>query len=108
MGNPRAVQVKARSVVRDLGYSHGDVGREYKDWHIEVRSGLAYLSVWWSASMVFLSLSNTPVFYRPGPWEQYLDRLFHRATAAGRAHEPAGSTHLPERFGDPLEPSTDN
>ena len=108
MGNPRAVQVKARSIVRDLGYSHGDVGREYQDWHIEVRSGLAYLSVWWSARMVFLSLANTPVFYHPGPWEQYLDRLFHRATTDGRVREPAGSTRLPAQSGGPLEPSTDS
>ena len=68
-------------MVRRLGHTDGDTCREYKDWHIEIRSGLAYVTVWSSSSMVFLSLANTAVFYRPGPWEQYLDRLFHRLPA---------------------------
>jgi hypothetical protein len=80
MPNESAIQVKARAVARQLGYSEIEPVREYKDWHIEVRSGSGYVSVWSSAGMVFLSLANVPVFYRPGPWEQYLDRLFQRTT----------------------------
>ncbi|HEX6508726.1 MAG TPA: hypothetical protein VF221_13945 [Chloroflexota bacterium] len=67
-------------MARHLGYPDGELHREYKDWHIEVRSGSAFVSVWSSAGMVFLSMNNVPVFYRPGPWEQYLDRLFHRTS----------------------------
>ncbi|MGI8826847.1 MAG: hypothetical protein ACR2JC_14625 [Chloroflexota bacterium] len=78
VGNPRAVHVKARAVLRALGHNAADVTREYKDWHIEIRSGAAYVTVWSSAGMVFMSLSSVPVFYRPGPWEQYLDLLFQR------------------------------
>lgn len=78
MGNASAIHVKARAVLRQLGHSEGEPYREYADWHIEVRGGSNYLSVWHSAQMVFLSLANVPVFYRPGPWEQYLDLLFRR------------------------------
>jgi hypothetical protein len=78
VGNPKAVHIKARSVLRHLGHSEGDANLEYKDWHIEIRSGSRFTSIWSSAGMVFLSMANIPVFYRPGPWEQYLDRLFHR------------------------------
>jgi hypothetical protein len=72
------VHLKARAVLRQFGHSDGDPHREYKDWHIEIRGGLAYISVWHSGQMVFLSLANVPVFHQPGPWEQYLDRLFQR------------------------------
>lgn len=78
MGNSRAVQVKARAVLRHLGHSDGEPPREYSDWHIVVRGGTSYLSVWASAEMVFMSVANVPIYYRPGPWEQYLDRLFQR------------------------------
>jgi hypothetical protein len=78
VGNQQAVHVKAKSVLVRFGHSEGDTKREYTDWHIEIRGGLAYVSVWWSAQMVFLSMTNVPVFYQPGPWEQHLDRLFHR------------------------------
>lgn len=78
MSDARAVNVKARAVVRHLGHSEGDTSREYKDWHIEIRSGLRFTSVWSSSGMVFLAMVNVPVFYRPGPWEQYLDILFLR------------------------------
>lgn len=81
MGNPRAVQVKARAVLRQLGHTESEPYREYKDWHIEIRSGLNYVSVWTSAGLVFLSMGGVPVHYKPGPWEQYLDRLFQRGQA---------------------------
>jgi hypothetical protein len=80
MTNPGALHVKAKAVARQLGHSDGEPYREYKDWHIEVRSGTGYVSVWSSAQMVFLSMSNTPVYYQPGPWEQYLERLFQRTS----------------------------
>ena len=78
MGNEKSVHIKARTVVRELGWSDGDPGREYKDWHIEIRNGPTYVSVWTSAGMVFLAMAGTPVYYRPGPWEQYLERLFQK------------------------------
>lgn len=78
MANPQAVLVKARSVLRSAGHSDGEHGREYKDWHIEIHGGLAYISIWTSAGMVFLSLSDIVVFHRQGPWEQYLDVLFQK------------------------------
>jgi hypothetical protein len=106
--NSNANYVKARSILRRLGYSDGDAHREYKDWHIEIRSGLAYVSIWTSRGMVFLSLGKTPVFYRPGPWEQYLDRLFHRAGASGREPAHAGSTDSPRQFLDLPETSIDS
>jgi hypothetical protein len=79
VSNALAVQVKAKAVLRGLGHQDGDAYREYKDWHIEIRGGLNYVSVWSSAGMVFLAMASVPVFYRPGPWEQYLDRLFLRS-----------------------------
>ncbi|HZU12866.1 MAG TPA: hypothetical protein VFB58_08505 [Chloroflexota bacterium] len=78
MAKPEALLVKARAVVRERGHNDGDTVREYRDWHIEIRAGGHYVTVWTSAGMVFLSLAGVPVFHRPGPWEQYLDRLFHR------------------------------
>lgn len=72
--------VKARAVLREFGYTDGEYAREYKDWHIELRAGLAYVSVWYSGSMVFLAMGGIPVFHRPGPWEQYLDLLFQRTS----------------------------
>lgn len=78
VSNARSAHVKAKAVLRDLGHTDTDVVREYKDWHIEIRSGVNFISVWSSAGMVFLSLASVPVFYLPGPWEQYLDRLFQR------------------------------
>jgi hypothetical protein len=80
VGNPQAVHVKARAVLRHYGHSEADHNREYADWHIEIRSGSHFISIWYSATMVYLSLANVPVFYRPGPWEQYLDRLFSRTS----------------------------
>ena len=107
MGNPQAVQVKARSILRALGHSEGETHREYKDWHIELRSGLAYISVWSSAGIVFLSLNGTPVFHRPGPWEQYLELLFQRA-ANGRGGERSESTNSLRRFLEQPETSEDS
>lgn len=107
MGNPRSAHVKARAVLKQLGYSNGEAHREYKDWHIEIKSGLASLSVWSSAGMVFLSLNAIPVFHRPGPWEQYLDYLFHRM-ANGRGVGPSESIYLPELALDPPDTSADN
>jgi len=106
--NSNATYVKARSILRRLGYSDGDAHREYKDWHIEIRSGLAYVSVWTSHGMVFLSLGKSPVFYRPGPWEQYLDRLFQRAAANGRELAHARSSDSLRQFLDLPETSADS
>ncbi len=78
MSNAQADLVKARAVLRILGHSNGEHGREYQDWHLEVRGGLSYISIWTSAGMVFLSMSDIPVYFVPGPWEQYLDHLFQR------------------------------
>lgn len=108
MGNAHATYVKARSVLRRLGHAEGEHGREYKDWHIEIRSGLAYLSVWSSAGIVFLSLKDVPVYYRPGPWEQYVDQLFQRPSVNGRDGEPGQSRRLPGRSLDQPDPSTDS
>jgi len=74
----QATMVKARAVLRSKGHATAEALREYKDWHIEIKSGSAYVSVWSSAGMVFLALSDMPVYYKPGPWEQYLDLLFQR------------------------------
>lgn len=87
MGRADAVHIKARAVLRDRGHPDGDGQREYKDWHIEIRSGARYTSVWSSGRMVFLSMANIPVFYQGGQWEAYLDRLFHHLPISDR--EPA-------------------
>lgn len=73
-----AVVRKARAILRERGYNDSDTVREYKDWHIEIRGGAQYVSIWSSAEMVFLALAGVPVYHRPGPWQAYLDRLFHR------------------------------
>lgn len=78
MGNAQAILVKARAVLRSAGHSNGEHGREYQDWHIEIHGGLSFVSIWTSAGMVFLSLSDIPIFFRPGPWVQYVDLLFQR------------------------------
>ena len=78
MTNPRAVHVKARAVLRHFGHSDGEGRREYKDWHVDIRGGAGFVTVWHSARMVFLSMANVPVFYVPGPWEEYLEKLFQR------------------------------
>ena len=80
MGNALAVQIKAKAVLRQLGHSDGEPRREYKDWHIEIRGGVAFVTVWSSARMVFLAMSDVPVFYLPGPWETYLERLFQKTS----------------------------
>jgi hypothetical protein len=74
----KAVHIKARAVLRERGHAEGETSREYTDWHIVIRGGANFISVWWSGAIVFLSMAGVPVYYRPGPWEQYLDRLFHR------------------------------
>lgn len=84
MNKAQAVHIKARSVLRDRGHPDGEINREYKDWHIEIRSGGNFVSIWSSDGMVFLSLSTIPVYHRPGPWEQHLDRLYHRVSFNGR------------------------
>ena len=88
MTNPRSILVKANAVVRQLGHTEGEHIREYQDWHIEMRRGTSYVSIWWSGSMVFLALANVPVFHQSGPWEQYLDGLFNRRIS-DRTDEPA-------------------
>lgn len=82
MGKPEAVHVKARAVIRRLGRADDvDLYREYADWHIEIRAGMSFISVWSSGGMVFMSLLNRPIYYHPGPWEDYLDRLFQKTRA---------------------------
>lgn len=103
-----SVGVKARAVLRRLGYTDSDVQREYKDWHIELRAGTAFVSIWHSGTMVYLSLGNHPVYYRSGPWEVYLDRLFHRMDSTGRAPVPAESIDLQLENRDRLGASEDN
>lgn len=67
--------------MRHLGHADVEALREYEDWHIAIRGGARHISIWASSTMVFLSLANVPVFYQPGPWEEYLERLFQRAGA---------------------------
>jgi hypothetical protein len=83
-----SIHVKARAVARERGYSDGENRREYKDWHIDIRTGSNHVTVWNSSGMVFMSLAGVPVYYRPGPWEAYLDRLFHRQPTDDLASEP--------------------
>lgn len=78
MSKAASILVKARAVARERGHNESESRREYKDWHIDIRTGPNHVSVWNSSGMVFMSLGGVPVFYRPGPWEAYLDRLFHR------------------------------
>jgi hypothetical protein len=83
-----AVHVKARAVLRERGHTEGEVGREYADWHISIRGGASFVSIWWSGTMVFLSMANVPVYCRSGPWERHLDRLFHRLPVTGPENGP--------------------
>lgn len=108
MSNQRAIHLKARAVLRDLGYSDGDTHREYKDWHIELRAGLSYVSAWTSDGMVFLSLANIPVYYVPGAWEHYLDGLFQRGGVTGRADGRERVTRLRELLRSRPESSGDS
>lgn len=85
MGNQSAILIKAKAVLRQRGHSDGEPRREYVDWHIEIRGGAGFVSVWASARMVFLSMANAPVYYHPGSWEQHLDRLFHLAESGAPA-----------------------
>jgi hypothetical protein len=78
VADARSVQVKARAVLRGLGHAEGDVRREYADWHFEVRGSSSWVSLYSFGRLVFFSLAGTPLLYHPGPWEQYLERLFQR------------------------------
>lgn len=69
------IYYKAREVVRQLGHSETESCRVYKDWHIELRVGSGHVSVWTSAGLVYLTMLEKPVHYRPGVWEEYLSRL---------------------------------
>lgn len=88
MTRPDAVLRKARAVLRERGHNETDTVREYKDWLIEIRGGGYYVSVWYSGEMVFLALAGVPVYHRPAPWEQYLDRLYHRMPVSVPGGEP--------------------
>lgn len=88
MTRPDAVLRKARAVLRERGHNESDTIREFKDWHIEIRGGGHYVAIWHSGAMVFLSLAGVPVYIRPGPWQQYLDRLYHRMPVSAPAYEP--------------------
>ena len=78
MANARAVQVKARAILRQLGHAEGDVEREFADWHLEVRGSSQWVSVYSFGRIVFFALAGTPLLYHPGPWEHYLERVFQR------------------------------
>jgi hypothetical protein len=108
MSKDQALHVKAKAVLRELGHADGEPHREYKDWHIEIRGGLNFVSVWTSSGMVFLSLANKAVFHRPGPWEEYLDRLFHRPNRTrsnDRVSLPGISRDWPVESAGPRSPS---
>lgn len=77
MASGTELYYKVRNVVRQMGYSETDSCRVFKDWHIELRVGSGHVSIWTSEGMVFLTMLEKPVYYRPGPWEQHLSRL-HR------------------------------
>jgi hypothetical protein len=69
------IYYKARDVVRQLGHSETESCRVFKDWHIELRVGAGHVSVWTSEGIVYLTMLEKPVYYRPGPWEEHLSRL---------------------------------
>lgn len=81
MANSRAVHIKARAILRQLGHAEAESRREYTDWHIDMRAGSSYISIWASGEIVFLSMAGVPVYYRPGPWEEYVERLFQKTEA---------------------------
>lgn len=109
MSNANALLVKARTVARRLGHTESEAQREYQDWHITVRMGMSFVSVWTSAGIVFLSIAGIPVYLRSGPWEQYLDLLFRRAVNGEKA--PSGreqANDLRSRFLESLGSSQDS
>lgn len=78
MDNPVDIYYKAREVVRRLGHSESESCRVFKDWHIELRVGSGHVSVWTSQGIVYLTMLDKPVYYRPGLWEEHLSRLHQR------------------------------
>lgn len=81
MADARSVQVKARAVLRHLGHADEEIQRNYADWHLEVRGSRHWVSLYHFGRLVFFSLAGTPLLYHPGPWEEYLERLFQRTRA---------------------------
>jgi hypothetical protein len=75
MSNGAAIYYKTREVVRRLGHSETESCRVFKDWHIELRVGSGHVSVWTSQGLVYLTMLEKPVHYRPGIWEEHLSRL---------------------------------
>lgn len=108
VGNPQAVFIKARSILKQAGHNDGEMYREYRDWHIEIHGSSSFVSVWTSTGMVFMALARLPIYYRPGPWEQYLDRLFQRISTTRRSVVPDRSIDLLALSPVPPESSGDN
>jgi len=109
VSNANALLVKARAVARRLGHSDSEAQREYQDWHLTVRMGMSYVSVWNSSGIVFLSIAGTPVYHRAGPWEQYLELLFRRAVTDERTPNVHGeATGLRAQFLESLGTLPDN
>ena len=75
MTDASAIYYKVRDVVRLLGHSETETCRVFKDWHIELRLGAGHASIWTSQGIVFLTMLEKPVYYRPGAWEDHLSRL---------------------------------
>lgn len=75
MATGAEIYYKIRDVVRQIGHSETETCRVFKDWHIELRLGSGHASVWTSQGMVYLTMLEKPVFYKPGLWEEHLARL---------------------------------
>ena len=69
------IYYKVRDVVRQQGHSESESCRVFKDWHIELRVGSGHVSVWTSNGLVYLTMLDKPVHYKPGVWEEHLSRL---------------------------------
>lgn len=89
MENPAAIYYKVRDIVRRLGHAETDTVRVYQDWHVELRVGAGHVSVWASDGIVYLTMMEKPVYYRPGRWEDYVARLH-----TGQPRVESGSSDL--------------
>lgn len=101
-----AIYYKVRDVVRRLGHAESDSCRVYHDWHIELRLGTGHASVWTSDGIVYLTMLDKMVHYRPGPWEDYLARI-HLGRPKMDSQAPDLRTVLRARLeaGNPDEPT---
>lgn len=75
MADGSEIYFKVREIVRSRGHSESDTCRVFKDWHVELRVGSGHTSVWTSDGIVYLTMLEKPVYFRPGPWEDHLARL---------------------------------